>query len=74
MTGRAGIRDFVFVGHCRRDEGESVSADFNVCNGGLDLRHVAGDAFASARSGLVMGMFLERNRAGAVEGHGPVAI
>jgi len=74
VAGRAGIRDFVLVRHGRGDEGESVSADFDVCNGGPHLRHVAGDAFASGRSGLVMGMFLERNRAGAIEGHGPVAI
>ena len=74
VTGRAGIRDFVLVRHPRGDEGESVSADFDVCNGGLDLRHVAGDAFASGRPALVMGMLLKRRRAGAIEGHGTVAI
>jgi hypothetical protein len=74
VTGRAGIRDFVLVGHGRRDEGESVSADFDVCNGGLDLRHVAGDAFASGRAGFVVRVLLEGGCAGAVEGHGAVAI
>ena len=74
VTRRAGVRDFVLVRHARGDKGESMRADFDVSNGGLDLRHVAGDAFACGRSGLVMGMFLECGRAGAVEGHGAVAI
>ena len=74
MTGRAGIWDFVLVCHGRGDEGEGVSANFDVSNSGRDLRHVAGDALASGRAGLVMGMLLERCRAGSVERHGAVAI
>src|SRR5207248_6647522 len=56
VTGRAGIRDFVLVCHGRGDEGESVSANFDVRNGGPHLRHVAGNALASGRAGLVMGV------------------
>ena len=74
VTGRAGIWDFVLVCHGRGDEGESVSANFDVRNSGLDLRHVAGDALASGRAGLVMGVLLERGGAGSVERHGAVAI
>ena len=74
VTGRAGIRDFVLVRHARGDKGESVSVDIDVSNRGLDLRHVAGDALASGRAGLVMRVLLERGRAGAVERHGAVAI
>ena len=74
MTGRAGIWDFVLVGYGRGDEGECVSANFDVSNGGLDLRHVAGDALASWSACLVMGVLLERCGAGAVERHGAVAI
>ena len=74
MTGRTGIWDFALVCHGRGDEGESVSANFDVSNGGLDLRHVAGDALASGRAGLVMGVLLERGGAGSVERHGAVAI
>jgi len=74
VTGRAGIRDFVFVCHGRGDEGESVSANFDVSDSSRDLRHVAGDALASGRAGLVMGVLLERGGAGAVERHGAVAI
>ena len=74
VTGRAGIWDFVLVGYGRGDEGECVSANFDVSNGGLDLRHVAGDALASWSACLVMGVLLERCGAGAVERHGAVAI
>ena len=74
VTGRAGIWDFVLVCHSRVDEGESVSADFDVGDSGLDLRHVAGDALASRSAGLVMGVLLERGGAGPVERHGTVAI
>ena len=44
VTGGAGIWDFVLVCHGRGDEGESVSANFDVGDSGLDLRHVAGEA------------------------------
>ena len=74
MTGRAGIWDFVLVCYGRGDEGECVSANFDVSNGGLDLRHVAGDALAARRAGLVMGVLLKRGCAGAVGRHGAVAI
>lgn len=74
MTGGAGIWDFVLVCHGRGDEGESMSANFDVSDGGPDLRHVAGDALASGRAGLVMGVLLERGAAGSVERHGTVAI
>jgi len=74
VTGRAGIWDFVLVCHGRGDESESVSADFDVSKGGLDLRHMAGDALAAGRAGLVMGVLLEGSRAGAVGRHGAVAV
>lgn len=74
VTGRAGIRDFVLVCHGRGDEGESVSANFDVRNGGPHLRHVAGNALASGRAGLVMGVLRERGGAGSAERHGAVAI
>ena len=47
VTFGAGIRDFVFVGHVRGDEGESVGADFDVGEGGSNFGHVAGDAAAA---------------------------
>jgi len=71
VTGGAGIWDFVLVCHGRGDEGESVSANFDVSDGGRDPRHVAGDALASGRAGLVMGVLLERGGAGAVRDMGP---
>jgi len=74
VTGRAGIWDFVLVCHGRGDEGESVSANFDVGDSSFDPWHVAGDTVASRRAGLVMGVLLERGRAGAVERHRAVAI
>ena len=47
VTLGARIGNFVFVGHVRCDEGEGMGADFHVGDGGLDFRHVAGDATAA---------------------------
>src|SRR5712664_3012704 len=74
LTGRSVIWDFVRGCQGRGGEGEIVSTNFDVSKGGLDLRHVAGDALAARRAGLVMGVLLKRGCAGAVGRHGAVAI
>lgn len=44
---RAWIRNFVTVGHGRRDKRERMSAHLHIGDGGLDLRHVTGNALAA---------------------------
>ena len=68
MASGAGIWNFVFVGHGGIDEGEAVSADFRVGDGGFDLRHVAGDALAARGILLVMCVLFESSCARAVRG------
>ena len=67
MTGGAGIRDLVFVGHRRSDEGKGVGTNFGVGDGSGNLRHVAGNATASRRAIFVMGVLLDGAGAGTVE-------
>ena len=74
VTFGAGIRDFVFVGHVRGDEGESVGADFDVGEGGSNFGHVAGDAAAAGGAFFVMSVLFKRGCAWAVEGERAVAL
>ena len=57
----------------RRDEPERVAADVHVGDGLLDLRHVAGHAFAARAAALVMRVILERGRVRAVRRAGTMA-
>ena len=74
VTLGARIGDFVFVGHVRRDEGESVGADFYVGDGGGDFGHVAGDATAAGGTFFVVRVLFECGGAGAVERERTVAV
>ena len=60
MTGRARIRNLVFVRHGRGDKGERVSAHEDAGNLRFDLRHVARRTFASRRAVLVMRVLRKR--------------
>jgi len=74
VTGRARVRDLVLVGHRRRDEAERVGVHFDVSDGRLDLRHVAGDALGAGASLLMVRVFFQRGGARAIERHGAVAV
>ena len=50
MAGCARVGDLVFVGVGWRNEGEGVGTNLYLGDGGLDLRHVTSDAFASGRA------------------------
>ena len=67
MAHVAGIRDLVFIGHRRRYESKRMRAYFHIRNRRFDLRHMASDATAARRSLLVMGMFLDRAGARAIQ-------
>ena len=66
MAARAGIGDFVFVGHRGSYEIESVGTHKRAGNGDFDFGHVAGDALAAGGAGFVMRVRFERGGAGAV--------
>ena len=66
VAARAGIGDFVFVGHRRSDEIESVRAHERAGDGDFDFGHVAGDALAAGGTGFVMRVRFERGGARAV--------
>ena len=53
------IRDSVFVRHGWHNKRECMRPDFDVGNGRFNLWHVARDALAAWRSGLVMRVFLK---------------
>ena len=57
VTGRAGIRNLVDVGHRGRNKAKSVTPDVHIGDSLLNFRHVAGDTFIACASGLVMSMF-----------------
>lgn len=67
MTRRARIGDFVPVRHNRVDKGKRVRPHFDVCDGRLDLGHVARDALAPRRALLVMRVLLQRRRSRPIE-------
>lgn len=55
MTLGAGVRDFVFIGHDRGDDGKGVGTDVDAGKSGLNFGHMAGNAIASGLSGAVGG-------------------
>lgn len=63
VTGRARIRNLVFIRHGGGDEGERVRAHKDTGNRDFDLRHVAGHTFAARGAFLVMRVFRERRLA-----------
>ncbi len=75
VTGSARIRDFVFIRFSRRDEPERVGVHIDICDGGLNRRHVAIHALTTRRAGAMVRVLLERGRtrpvghARAVAGH-----
>src|SRR5579859_8299851 len=71
---RAGIGNFVFVGHAWIEKRKRVSAHFDVGNSCFNLRHVAGHALTSGGALFVMRMFLQRSFAGAIQRHRTMAI
>lgn len=70
----AGVRDFVFVGHCRGNDREGVGADKDFGDSGLDFRHVARDTLTTRGTGFVMSVLFECRCAGTGEGQRGVAI
>ena len=54
VTTGARIRNLELIAHRRSDELERVAAHVDVGDGLLDLRHVAGDAFAAGAAALMM--------------------
>jgi hypothetical protein len=73
VTGCAGIRNFIRIGHGRRSKPKSVAADVNIRNCLLNLRHVARNAFITTASGFVMRMVFYCPCARAVRGLWSVA-
>ena len=51
-----------------------MGADEDVRDGGLNFRHVASDALATRRIGLVMGVFFECSRVWTIKRHGAVTV
>ena len=74
VTGRARIRDFVFVRHRWGDECERVRAHEHAGNGDFNFRHVAGHAFAARGAVFVVRVRSKCRRAGSVPRAGGVAI
>ncbi len=74
MARRAWIRDFVLVRYSRVDEGKRMRPHFNICEGRLDLRHVARHALAPGRAVFVMRVLLQSSGSRPVERHRTVAI
>ena len=64
MADIAGIRYLQLLCFRRREETESVTADVDIGNRLLDLRHVAGDTFVSAAGNLVICAVRWRRREG----------
>lgn len=75
MARGAGIGNFVFVRHLRRDEPECVRVHKRVRGAfGFDLRHVTGSALASCGTAFVMRVFFESRGARAIWRKRPVAV
>ena len=60
MTRNAWIGNFVFLGHCGRDEPESVSVNHRIRRAfRFNRGHVASDALTACASFLVVRVFLD---------------
>ena len=75
MTGIARIRNFVFVGHLRRDEAKRMRVNKSLRHTfSFDPGHVARYTLASRAAGFVMSVLFESCRVRAIRRRRPVAI
>ena len=59
MTGIARVWNFQGIGQYGRDEFECMTSDIDICDLGLDLRHVAADALTALAIRRMMGVLLQ---------------
>ena len=74
VTRRAGIRNFIFVGHQWCDERKSVCSYLDIRDCCLDLWHVAGDTTSPRRAFLVVRVLFDGRGPRAIQGKWAVAI
>ena len=71
---RAGIRNFIFVGHRWSDEGKRMRSNFDVRDSSLNFRHMAGNATTAGRAFLMMRVLFDGGGAWTVQGKRAVTI
>jgi hypothetical protein len=62
VTRRTGIRNFVGLCPCRRNEPERMASHVHIRDGLFNLRHVARNTLAACAPGLVMRVLVESRR------------
>ena len=73
MAAGAWIWNLELIRHFRRNERERVTADIDIRNRLLDLRHVAGHTVVAGTAGAMMGMRLDARGVRTVGRRGAVA-